>query len=263
MATNNPISNCLVTKLTASIDGDMPRLGEFIVEFDTINNPQNKDMYICLSYIVGGSGYVRLLTSGNLMEYSTSNPAGTNVGTQLVISDNSLHCIVVPNGGKIAIGNKYDLANFSLYSYYATDPASLNWGTGRLTHKKVKADDLVYCTNLKTLSVQSATIVGTLNLSLLTELTEVGLNNSTATLTADMFSQNYKITSLQLQGSSVTGDFAPVFDSWADLLNGTYKKVTRFRITNTEATVNGDHYGANVNYIEFQTDGTWDMNIAS
>lgn len=269
MATNNPVNNCLVTKLTSSISGEMPRLGEFTVEFDTITNPTNKDMYLCVSYTETSAGaadyngYVRLLTSGTLKEFSTSSPSGVDVGTQLDISDNRLHIIVVPNGGKVAVGNKYYLDNLSLFNSVATD--ILGTG-GKLTHKKVKSDNLVYCTNLKVLSFNNATIVGELDLSLMNELTTVSLSNSTATLTADMFMKNYKLTTLQLQGSSVTGNFAPVFDRWGELLSqDTHAAAALFnknhiRIWNTQATVNGTSYDNTQFFnIVFDNSGNWEI----
>lgn len=267
MAAGNPINNCLVTKLTASIDSEMPRLGEFIVEFDPITNPQNKDMYICVSYAETSpgaadySGYVRLLTEGTLIYYSSAVPSGADAGTQLDISDNRTYCIIVPNGGKIAIGNKYYLKSFSPFSYYATE--TLGFGNGRLPHKKFNAADLVYCTNLETLSLQNTTVVGTFDLSLLSKLKEVGLSNSTAVINAEMFLENFNITSLQLLGSTITGEFAPVFDNWVTKLAGTYKKMKPFSLKNTDATVDGTHYTTNIDYVEFRTDGTWEVVMPS
>lgn len=270
MATES-ITNCLVTKLTASVEGgNLPRLGEFIVEFDPINNPQNKDMYICVAYITGTSGgYIRLLTPGTLREYSTTDTSGTDVGTQLDITDNRIHCVVVPNGGKIAIGNKYELHTFAPYSYYAVDASSLNWGDGKLTHKKFNAADLAYCTNLHTLSLRTTTIIGTLDTSRMSAIDSIDLSNSAADLTAELFMNNYTLTGLRLGGSSVKGDFAPVFDNWGVLLNGQAKSYDNIIIYRTEAIITvgstvyhfPEYVASERFHVVFDTSGNWDLSF--
>lgn len=268
------MNDCLITKLQSSVEGDsLPRLGEFIVEFETITNPTDKDMYICVNYrettpgAADYSGYVRLLTEGSMRSLRKVGDVveDEDVGTRLDISDNRTKCLIVPNGGKIAIGNKYFLDTLGLYSDHAVETLRLGSG-GRMAHKKFNVADITYCEKLRYLSLRNATMIGEPDFSLMTDLLQVALSLQPSTaLKADMFMNNYKLTSCQFTDSGISGDFKPVFLAWAAALNKngvkTYKKVHPFSIIRTQATIDGQSYGTSLKYVEIWPDSQTEYSV--
>lgn len=186
------MEKCLVTKLKGSVDGNIPKIGEFIIGISRLNSPTSDTQKMYFSF--NEDTKLHIVGDG----YFTDSALAQNLGKEKVIKKNDQTPIYVSNGDyEIFVGNKYSLTVLGL-----------NSGWGKIYNKTIDIEDFKY-SNITYLYCSAIKIIGDFKKLDFKNVKTVNINScDNSTLSTSLFTGSSILSDIIASDSELQGDIA-------------------------------------------------------